>query len=147
MAGAFENQCHTRRLQRLSFGDRFGILENKEWESLRSNRLVRLISSVELRYLGTCIVDVEYHVDRKLDCGKLLRPSGCDCIRDCRYIIMGDIRQREGIHFQCPLSVATFRNSFTVRYIRNPDLLNGLVVARGEGICSKMLRLYQKLTC
>ena len=42
------------------------------------------------------------------------------------------------------LGVAACRNGFTVRYVRIPDLLNGLAVARGEGTYLKMIRSYQK---
>ena len=42
------------------------------------------------------------------------------------------------------LGVTAYRNGFTVRYVRIPDLLNGLAVARGEGTYLKMIRSYQK---
>ena len=84
MAGAFEDQCRTGGLQGLSFEDRFGILVDREWESRRNNRLARLIRSAGFRYPGACMEDIEYHADRKLDRGKLLRLSGCGYIRDSR---------------------------------------------------------------
>ena len=72
MAGAFEDQCRIGGLQGLSFEDRFGILVDREWESRRNNRLVRLIRSAGFRYQGACMEDIVYHADRKLDRGKLL---------------------------------------------------------------------------
>ena len=77
MAGAFEDRCRTGGLQGPSFEDRFGILVDREWESRRNNRLARLIRSAGFRYPGACMEDIEYHADRKLDRGKLLRLSGC----------------------------------------------------------------------
>ena len=73
MAGAFEDQCRAGGLQGLSFEDRFGILVYRAWESRRNNRLARLIRSAGFRYPGACMEDIEYHADRKLDRGKLLR--------------------------------------------------------------------------
>ena len=89
MAGAFEDQCRTNGLKRLSFEDRFGILVDREWESCRNNRLARLIRSAGFRYPGACMEDIEYHADRKLNRGKLLRLSACGYILDSLHIIMG----------------------------------------------------------
>ena len=144
MAGAFEDQCRTGGLQSLSFEDRFGILVDREWESRRNNRLARLIRSAGFRYPGACMEDIEYHADRKLDRGKLLRLSGCGYIRDSRHIIIMGASGSGKTYLSNALGVAACRNGFTVRYIRIPDLLNGLAVARGEGTYLKMIRSYQK---
>lgn len=35
---------------------------------------------------------------------------------------------------------------YTTRYIRLPDLLHGLAVARGEGIYKKVMKQYKKIS-
>ena len=37
------------------------------------------------------------------------------------------------------------RNFMSVRYIRLPELLNDLVIAKGEGTYKKLIRAYQKV--
>ena len=96
------------------------------------------------RYPGACREDIEYHADRKLDRGKLLRLSGCVYIRDSRHIIIMGASGSGKTYLSNALGVAACRNGFTVRYVRIPDLLNGLAVARGEGTYLKMIRSYQK---
>lgn len=46
--------------------------------------------------------------------------------------------------FGCALGVAACRNLYTVKYIRLPDLLNELAVARGEGCHTKVIKQYKK---
>ena len=75
MASAFEGQCGTDAdtWNGLSFEDRFGMLVDREWEQRRNNKLSRLIRSAGFRYPGACMEDIEYHADRKLNRGELLR--------------------------------------------------------------------------
>ena len=143
-AGAFEDQCRNGSHRGLSFEERFGILVDREWESRRNNRLARLIRNAGFRYPGACMEDIEYHADRKLDRGKLLRLSGYGYIRDSRHIIIMGASGSGKTYLSNALGVAACRNGFTVRYVRIPVLLNGLAVARGEGTYLKMIRSYQK---
>jgi DNA replication protein DnaC len=45
----------------------------------------------------------------------------------------------------CALGIAACRNFMTVRYIRLPELLNDLIVARGKGTYKKLIKTYQKI--
>lgn len=44
------------------------------------------------------------------------------------------------------LGIAACRNFYTVKYIRLPDLLNGLSVARSEGIYQRVMKQYKKFS-
>ena len=44
------------------------------------------------------------------------------------------------------LGIAACRQFYTVKYIRLPDLLNELAVARGEGIYKKVMSQYKKVS-
>src|SRR5699024_5886115 len=48
-------------------------------------------------------------------------------------------------YLACALGIAACRNFYTVKYIRLPDLLNELSVARGEGIFKKVIGTYKKV--
>jgi DNA replication protein DnaC len=41
--------------------------------------------------------------------------------------------------------MAACRNFYPVKYLRLPDLLNELAVARGEGVYQKVIKLYKKV--
>ena len=44
------------------------------------------------------------------------------------------------------LGIAACRQFYTVKYIRLPDLMNELAVARGEGIYKKVMNQYKKVS-
>jgi DNA replication protein DnaC len=46
----------------------------------------------------------------------------------------------------CAFGVAACRNFFAVKYIRLPELLNDLAVARGEGTYKKVIKEYKKIS-
>lgn len=145
MAGAFEAQCGTSAFADLSFEDRFGMLVDKEWDLRKNNKLSRLIRSAGFRYPGACMEDIEYHADRKLDRSELLRLSGCGYIHDNHHIIIEGASGSGKTYLSNALGVAACRNYLTVRYVRIPDLLNELAVARGEGTYLKLIKAYQKV--
>ena len=45
-----------------------------------------------------------------------------------------------------PLASAACRNLYTVKYIRLPDLLNELAIARGEGCYMDVMKFYRKVS-
>jgi len=44
------------------------------------------------------------------------------------------------------LGIAACRNFYSVKYIRLPELLNELAVARGEGIFQKVIKQYKRVS-
>jgi len=45
----------------------------------------------------------------------------------------------------CAFGIAACRNYYPVKYIRLPELLDELAVARGEGVFKKIIRQYKKV--
>lgn len=145
MAEAFQNQLKEAKYQDLSFEERVGIMVDLEWAKRRSNKLMRLIQKAEFRYPQASIEDIEYHADRKLDKAQILRLSGCTYIVEKRNIpIMGASGNGKS-YLACAFGMAACRNYYTVKYIRLPELLNELAVARGEGIYQKVMKKYKRV--
>ncbi len=145
MANAFEEQCSAGGFDGLSFEDRFGMLVDREWEQRKNNKLSRLIRSAGFRYPGACMEGIEYHADRKLNRGELLRLSGCRYIHENHHVIIMGASGSGKTYLSNALGVAACRNHLTVRYVRIPDLLNELALARGEGTYLKLIKAYQKV--
>lgn len=145
MANAFEEQCGASGFDGLSFEDRFGMLVDREWEQRKNNKLTRLIRGAGFRYPGACMEGIEYHADRKLNRSELLRLSGCRYIRENHHIIIMGASGSGKTYLSNALGVAACRNYLTVRYVRIPDLLNELALARGEGTYLKLIKAYQKV--
>lgn len=146
MANAFESQLAEKNLfEGLSFEDRLGMLVDREWDKRNSTKLQKLIRTADFRYPNASMEDIEYFPDRKLDKSLMLRLSTCRFVHEGRHVILGGASGNGKTYIACALGVAACRNFLKVRYIRLPELLNELVVARGEGTFKKAIRSYQKV--
>ena len=88
MADAFEEQCKGDTYVGLSFEDRFGMLVDRQWESMRNNKLIKLRKQAAFRYPNACMEDIEYLPDRKLDKSLLLELSTNRYIAEDHHVIL-----------------------------------------------------------
>ncbi len=146
MADTFNSQLSDDKYQELSFEERFGIIVDVEWARRKSNKLLRLIKKAEFRYPQASVEDIEYHADRKLDKALVLRLSGCAYIQEKRNLIIMGASGNGKSFISCAFGNAACRNYYTVKYIRLPDLLDELAVARGEGVFKKVMKQYKKVS-
>jgi DNA replication protein DnaC len=145
MADAFKRQLSDEKYQELSFEERIGILVDVEWAKRRSNKLLHLIKKAGFRYPQASIEDIEYHADRKLDKAQILRLSGCAYIQEKHNLIIMGASGNGKSYVACAFGMAACRNYYTVKYIRLPDLLDELAVARGEGVYQMVMKKYKKV--
>jgi len=145
MAQAFRQQMKDPAMDALPFADRFGLLVDREWDTRQTNRLKRLIRTADFPLSGACVEDIEYHADRKLDREQLLRLSTGSYIAEKHNVIIPGAAGAGKTYVSCALGMAACRKFHSVRYIRLPDLLDELTVARGEGIFQKVISGYKKI--
>jgi DNA replication protein DnaC len=144
MAKAFRAQLTDPNLQGMSFEDRFGLIVDQEWTSRKNNHLKRLIKQARFSDLGACVEDIEYHADRNLDQTQIARLSGCDYIAERHNVILLGATGSGKTYLACALGMSAIRNFLTVRYVRLPDLLTELAIARGNGTYRKVIQQYKK---
>src|SRR5215469_3307538 len=145
MADNYRQQMKDSKMNELAFSERFGLLVDHEWVTRKNNRLKRLIHKSGLSISGACMEDIEYKSDRKLDKEQLLQLSTCSYITDKLNIIILGATGTGKTYLGCALGMAACRHFFTVKYIRLPDLLDELSIARGEGVFKKTMRDYKKI--
>jgi DNA replication protein DnaC len=145
MAQAFRHQMNDPSLDALSFADRFGLLVDREWDARQTNRLKRLIRTADFPISGACMEDIEYHADRKLDREQLVQFATGSYIAEKHNVIILGATGAGKTYLGCALGMAACRTFHSVRYIRLPDLLDELAVARGEGIFQKVISAYKKI--
>jgi DNA replication protein DnaC len=145
MVEAYRQQLQQNSMNALSFSDRFGLLVDYEWDTRRNNRLKRLINKAGFPITGACMEDIEYRADRKLNKEQLLRLSTCSYITEKRNIIILGATGAGKTYLSCALGMAACRNFFSVKYIRLPDLLDELYVAKGEGVFRKVIQSYKNI--
>ena len=146
MAEAYRQQLSDPAIATLEFEERFGLLVDAEWSRRKSNRLNKLIRKADLQHSSAAIENIEYHADRKLDNGQIARLAGCAYITEKHNIIILGASGSGKTYLSCAFGIAACRNFYTVKYVRLPDLLNEMAVARGEGIYQKVRNHYQKVS-
>ena len=146
MAETFRSQLHDSTYQKLCFEERFGLLVDIEWARRKSNKLDRLIKKATLKFSNACIEDIEYHEDRKLDSVQIARLATCSYIAEKHNIIIMGASGNGKSYISCAFGIAACRNYYTVKYVRLPDLLDELAVARGEGIFKKVIKQYKDVS-
>lgn len=145
MAESFRQQLLDPAFNNLGFEERLGLMVDTEWSKRKNNRLTRLIRKADLHFTHACIEDIEYHADRKLDKMLITRLSTCTYIQEKHNIIVLGASGAGKTYLSCAFGIAACRNFYSVKYIRLPDLLNELAVARGEGIYKKVMKQYKQV--
>jgi DNA replication protein DnaC len=145
MAASFRQQMDDSGIAKLSFDERFGLLVDTEWTARKNNRLKRLIRSADFPISGACVEDIEYRADRKLDREQILQFDRCAYIGERHNIIILGATGSGKTYLSCALGMSACRHFYSVKYIRLPDLLDELSVAKGEGVFQKVIQGYKKI--
>jgi len=143
MARYFDRQLSDANISSLTFEERFGMLVDVEWTTRRNNRLKRLIKAANYSESGAALEDIDYAPDRNLDRALIERLSSCDYILKCRNVILLGATGSGKTYVSNALGMKANRNFMTVKYIRLPELLADLTIARSEGTYKKVLKSYK----
>ena len=124
MAVAFEDQCNSHTYDSVPFEDRVGMLIDRQWDSMKSNALLKLMKQASFRYPNACMKDIEYLPDRKLDKSLLYELSTCRYISESHHIILKGASGSGKTYVSNALGTAACRNYIKVSYMRLPELLD-----------------------
>lgn len=144
MAKALKEQLTDPGMNALSFEDRVGLIVDSEWSSRKSNHLKRLIKSASFADANASIEDIEYHSDRNLDKAQIVRLATCNYIAEHHNVLLLGATGSGKTYLACALGVAAARNFLSVRYIRLPELLVELSIARNNGTFPKVIQQFKK---
>ena len=145
MAEAFQNQMTNRDYRDLSFEERLGLMVDIEWSTKKTNKIQRLVTKAQLKYSAACIESIDYFPDRKLDKSLILTLATNQYIRDQRNITLKGPSGGGKTFVACALGMAAIRNEIDVLYIRLPDLLMNLAIARDNGAYQRLMKKYKKV--
>ena len=145
MAASYRQQMGDSGINKLSFDERLGLLVDTEWTNRKNNRLKRLIRSAGFPISNACIEDIEYRADRKLDREQILHFGTCAYIGKRHNIIILGATGAGKTYLSCALGMSACRLFHSVKYIRLPDLLDELFIARGEGTFKNVMQGYKKI--
>jgi len=145
IAAAFQRQLRENNFKEISFEERFGLLVDAEWTARKNNRLKRLVRNADYAFPSACLEDIEYHSDRQLDRGLITRLGTCNYVQECHNIIILGATGSGKTYLSNAFGMTASRNFYTVRYVRIPDLLGELAVARAEGNYRKVIKNYKQV--
>lgn len=146
MAAEFERQLEDpTAYAALGFEERFSMLVDSEWNRRQTNKLNKFIKNAHFAVPGASIEGIEYHPDRKLDKTEMLRFATCKYIDEKHHIILEGASGNGKTYIACALGNAACRKFRTVRYVRMPELLDELSIARGTECYKKTLAAYKKV--
>ena len=146
MAAQFKEQLTNRDIDTLTFEERFGLIVDAEYATRKSNRLTRLIKAAGFAFPGACLTDIEYRADRGLDKAIITRLGTCTYIREHHNVIILGATGSGKTYIASALGMTACRDFLTVKYVRLPDLLAELAIARAEGNYRKVFKQYKQVS-
>jgi DNA replication protein DnaC len=140
MANAFRDQLKTPEMVRLSFEERLGLLTDIEWTSRKNHRLKKLVKEAQFDQPQAHIAGIDYTAQRQLDQALIAKLSTCNFIAEKHNVIILGAAGSGKSYLGCALGIEACKRLYSVKYIRLPDLLTDMVLARGEGNIKKLLQ-------
>lgn len=147
MAEAYKEQARNKDFQKMSFEERLSILVDLEFSRRQNNKLQRLIKAATFLDSKACIEDIEYHEDRKLDKELILKLASGLYIQDYHNVILKGPTGSGKSFLASAFGVAACRQFYKVKYIRLPELLDELTLAKlaADGSYRKLIKKYTKV--
>ena len=144
MAKAFREQLGDPAMNGLSFEDRFGLIVDRQYSDRKNAHIARLTRSATFKFPGACVENIEYHDDRKLNRDHILQFATGKYIKGKNNIIIMGASGAGKSYIGCALGVSACRQFKKTKYIRLPELLDDLHIARGEGTYKKAVAAFKK---
>ncbi len=145
MAEALNHQLQDQSYKDLSFEERLGLLVDLEFTSRKNNRLARMIKQANFDQPQAALADINYSARRKLDKAMILRLGTCEYIEEAHNLIIMGATGAGKSYLACAFGMEACKKSYSVRYIRLPDLLSDIMLARAEGTYHKLMKQYRKV--
>jgi len=145
MAEAYKQQLSDIGMCNLSFEERMTLLTDIEWTSRKNNRLKRLIADARFDQPQAHLGDIDFSPRRELNRAQILMLGDCNYISDCRNVVIMGAAGSGKSYIGCALGMEACKQSYTVRFVRMPALLEELKVAAGTGTLSKAYKDYTKV--
>ena len=142
MSDAFIIQKDDPKMKDVSFEDRFGMLVDIEYSNRKSNGIKRLIANAGFDQTDAAVVDINYTSGRKLNRELVNRLATCEYITEHRNLFITGATGSGKTYMACAFGLEACKQHFKTKYVRLPDLLLELEVARNEGTYKKVQARY-----
>ena len=146
MASELESQQKDMEAYReMPFDDRFAMLVEAEWNRRQANKYTHCVHNAHFAIPGATVEGIEYFDDRKLSKKQMIQFSTCKYIEEGHHIIFRGASGNGKTYLACALGEAACRKLYSIRYIRMPELLEELMIAREHKEMKKTMKAYEKV--
>lgn len=147
MAELYQTISQNKEYQEMDFDELFNLLTDTEYDRRKSNKLGRLLKQATLNEPTATIEDIEYHPDRNLDKKLIMELATGSYIQNHHNIILMGASGNGKTYIANAFGVHACRQFYKVKYIRLPELLDELAVAKYEadGSFRKLIQKYKKI--
>ena len=146
MANALVIQAEDHKVKDMTFSERLGMLVDIEYSSRKSNRLKRLIKAAEFDQPEACVMDINYQSGRKLNKDLILRLATCEYITEYHNVFITGATGSGKSYLACALGMEACKQFYKTKYVRMPDLLLDLKMAREDNTYKKVMGKYANPT-
>lgn len=143
MAKAYQAQSEIEDIKDWTFEERLGYLLDAEYDTRQNNKIERLIKQADFSDSGARIEDIQYFPDRGLNRELFQQLATNQYLKLSQNIILVGATGSGKSYIGCALGKNACLAGEKVRYIRLPDLLSELELARAEGRYKRVLKQYQ----
>lgn len=144
MALEYKRQMEDLGIEELTFDQRIQLLVDAEYDSRHNNTIKRLMANAKLSESSASIEDIHYYSDRHLNRKQINELSTGHYIRKQQNIILIGATGSGKSYIACALGNRACRDKYSVKYIRLPDLLVELQIARLQGTYKRLIHQYKK---
>jgi len=144
MARAFRDQLDDPAMKLLSFEDRLGLLVDHQWCARKNAHIARLTKAATFKFSNACVENIAYHPDRNLNQELILQLATGKYIKSKNNILIMGASGAGKSYMGCAFGISACRQLKKTKYIRLPELLEDLNIARGEGTYKKVIATYKK---
>ena len=142
MADAFRIQKDDPSMKEVPFDDRLGMLVDIEYTSRKNNRLKRLIRKAEFEQPDASVAAIDYHSGRKINKALIERMANCEYITEYRNIFITGATGSGKTYMACAFGMEACKQRYKTQYVRLPDMLLELDMARTNGTYKKVQAKY-----
>lgn len=146
MADAFRNNISDANMEEVPFEDRFGMLVDIEYTNRKNNKLKRLIRGATFDQPLANIMDIDYGSGRKLNKTLIKRLATCEYLAEYRNIFITGATGSGKTYMACALGMEACKQHYSTKYVRLPDLLIDLEMAKDTGSYKRIMSSYTKPT-
>ena len=139
---AFCTQMEDPGMKGIPFEDRIGMLVDIEYSNRKSNSLKRLIRNAGLDQPDAYIGDINYTSGRKLNRSLIERLATCEYITEHRNLFITGATGSGKTYLACAFGMEACKQRYKTKYVRLPDLLLELEMARNDSTYKKVQGKY-----